>query len=372
MTDDKKQEIADAFGLNTDPLADLEPVFNQELSHIDPFEPFIEEILESDSLSKDTIDFYRRDFRDWKAMMDEMNRHPACPNQNHVLEFIEREKQKGNKPEYIKGRIRRLKRVFEYWQREDSFPHRAEFNPFEMAQEKADWGDETKKEHHHVPLDDLRERIRGIIHVQDRAIVVTQLKCMLRARELCNIKLSEINIQHPDVKDAYPELGTHDRVEDRPNTLYIPPNPNSEVPLPGRQGNKSKRPKVIPLDDETRQVLIDYLLVRPDVDSPWLFLSGAYGQIDLERVNAPWHEAFRPEYGETDQHKALSSHFGRHFTTDYLKQEAGMAREKVQYLRGDIVGGTEFGERGAIDTYLHGHFSKVKDDYIEGIFKLGL
>lgn len=364
---DKHQEIADAFGRDLDPLADHEQTFKQ--IEADPFGLFLEEGV--NGVSESTLGDYERDIRDWKALMSEKGRHPACPNEKHVREFIERQLE-DNQPSYAKIRIRRLKKAFRFFVEEAAFPHSTDYNPFDSAESKIEFGKESKKEYHNVPLDDLRERVRSIKNVQDRAMVVLQLKAMLRGQELSNIKLSEINIQHPGLNETYPELGTHDRVKDRPNSVYIPPNPNTSVPVEGREGNKSKRPKVIPLDDETRQALVDYLLVRPDIDRPWLFLSQTYQKTGIAQVNRPWKEAFRPEYGETDEHRAISSHFGRHFTTDYLKQETDMAREKVQYLRGDKVGGSEFGERGAIDTYLHGHFSKVRDEYLDGIFRLGL
>ena len=368
------EEIAEVFGRDLDPLAKYESKFIHELD-VDPFAKFLEEsIYPDDEVSESVEEDYERDIRRWKEMMEDMGRHPACPKESHVIELIRRERdERGNSANYIQHRVRRINRAFSYFQNDPKWPHDTDFQPFETAKEKADFGEKTKKEHHHIPLNELSDRIQGIKHIQDRAIVVTQLKLMLRAKELRNIRLEEINIQHSDIQEAYPELGTHNRVADRPNSLYIPPNPNSRSPTQGRQGNKSKIPKVLPLDDEIRQVLIDYLLIRPDVDQPTLFLSDGYNKMRLERVNQPWHEAFRPEYGETEQHKPVSSHFGRHFTTDYLKQEAELAREKVQYLRGDVIGGDRFsGDKAAIDTYLHGHYSKVKEPYLETIFKLGI
>lgn len=51
---------------------------------------------------------------------------------------------------------------------------------------------------------------------------------------------------------------------------------------------------MLPLDEELRRLWINYLLIRPDNDEPWLFLSRtSHTQVDDETVNLAWKAAFR-------------------------------------------------------------------------------
>lgn len=86
------------------------------------------------------------------------------------------------------------------------------------------------------------------------------LKLGPRAGEVCNIQIRDINISHHELKDTYPELGTHPAVKDRLNAIYIPHD---------RDGNKSWNPRLLPLDEELRWLLMRYLFIREQVDEPW-------------------------------------------------------------------------------------------------------
>lgn len=67
---------------------------------------------------------------------------------------------------------------------------------------------------------------------------------------------------------------------------------------------------------------INYLLIRPDNEEQWLFLSRtSHSQVDDEAVNLACKDAFHPEYGETDTHRAVTSHYGRHRFTTYWRVE---------------------------------------------------
>ena len=212
-----------------------------------------------------------------------------------------------------------------------------------------------------ISSDSLRDKIDEVENVRDKAIIVTQLKLGLRATELCNIKLAEIDLQHPEINDHYPEMGTADALDGRSNAIYIPHD---------RQGNKSERPRVLPPDDELRMVLIPYLLMRPDVDRPWLFLSQqAYARIDDKDVNARWKASFHPEYAETDKHEQVTSKFGRHRFTTYWRTEKGLNEELVKYMRGDKQSAGKMRKEG-IDYYVHTYYEDIREVYLREIFKL--
>jgi integrase/recombinase XerD len=216
-----------------------------------------------------------------------------------------------------------------------------------------------------VTLDELQDVVSDITHIRDLAIVALQLKLGLRATEVCNIKLSELHIQNSDVLDHYGGMGTARGLQGRKNALYIPHD---------RDGNKSRRPRLLPFDDELRSVLVRYLLIRPDNGEPWLFLSkNARQQLRKKAVNKDvWKANFHPEYAETDDHRAITSHFGRHYFTTFWRVEKDMNREKIKYMRGDTAGSATLSDMGAIDEYIHTYFEDIEEVYREQIFKLNV
>ena len=96
--------------------------------------------------------------------------------------------------------------------------------------------------------------IADVKHIRDRAFIVTRSKLGLRASEMANIRICELNITSSEVEKHYPNMGSSPRIARLNNAVYIPHN---------RQGNKSKRPRVLPVDEELRRLWRNYLLIRP-------------------------------------------------------------------------------------------------------------
>ncbi|MFB6310159.1 MAG: tyrosine-type recombinase/integrase [Salinirussus sp.] len=361
--DAQRAEIAAAFGQDLDPLAEYKTAF--ERMDADPFDLFLADVMSTKDRSERTLDGYVRTFRQWRAFMAERDRHPACPSEGHVKAFIRRElEERDNRPATIKNKLHRLNRVYRYWQDDPAFPHPQDYNPIKLAKSKMDFSEKAKKEPPRIPIEDLRNILAEVTHIRDRAIIVTQLKLGLRATEVCNLKLSEVCIENVEARRHYPEMCTYPALEDHQNAVYIPHH---------REGNKSKRPRMLPLDDEMRRVLLRYLLIRPATDAPWVFLSkNTYGQLHRESVSDVWADAFHPEYEETERHAAVSSHFGRHRFTTYWQVEKEASRELVKYMRGDTAGSADFRERGAIDEYIHTYYEDIETLYRENIYKLGV
>ena len=203
-----------------------------------------------------------------------------------------------------------------------------------------------------------------VTHVRDRALIAMQLKLGLRATEIANIKLSELDITDHEVQRHYTDMGTASQVARFEDAVFIPSD---------RPGNKSERPRMLPIDDEMRRVLTNYLLVRPDADEPWMFLSRTnHTRIDDETVNLAWKRAFHPEYAETPHHRAVTSHYGRHRFTTYWRVEQDMNRELIKYMRGDTSAGGPTDRAGGIDNYIHSYYEDIEPLYRERIYKLGV
>ncbi|MBB6090759.1 tyrosine-type recombinase/integrase [Halobacterium salinarum] len=362
---DPRQELADAFGRELDPLAQFEETFIE--TEIDPFELYEENRLASKDLSDSTVEEYRRSFRQWREFMDQQGRHPACPNESHITGFIKYHRdERGNSVGTIKNRLMYLNQAYQYWQDDAAFPHPQDYNPIDLAKATADLTHEGPKEPPRLSVDELRGKVEEITHIRDRAIVLMQLKLGLRATEVCNIKLSEIHLSNRDVQDHYDSMGEAKALKERnrKHAVYIPHE---------RDGNKSRKPRMLPLDDELRRALLRYLLIRPDNGEPWLFLSQTTReQMTKQGVNEIWKSAFQPEYAETEDYRGITSHFGRHRFTTYWRVEQDLNRELIKYMRGDTAGSANLKDRGAIDEYIHTYYEDIEPIYREQIYKLSV
>ena len=357
--------FASVFSENDDPLSQHSDQF-YEIS-ADPFNYFIETVLKNDENieSEETLKSYRRTYDQWRDYMGGISdRHPACPKTEHVRSFIGwRRDVHNNTQRTIKGKISRLSRTYEYWQRKENMPHPKSWNPFEVGPEEADFGTDPDKKYPDVDLDDLRAKFCDITNIRQQAIIGQQLKHGLRATEICNLKISEVHISHQELQQEYPDLGSAKELGDHTNVVYIPSD---------RDGNKSTNPKLLPIDDELRWLLINQLLIRPNVDEPWVFLSKrSFTQMDASGVNKEWKKAFHPEYAGTADLKPVTSHFGRHWFSSYWRLTEGMQREHVQYMRGDSIQPEE-SPPDTLDTYLHPKYAHIEDEYRQNIFKLNL
>lgn len=359
--DDARYAIADAFDRDLDPLMEYASTFEEVDEN--PFTVFKQAILVPRGLQQKTLDDYDRVFTEWRDHMTEQGRHPACPNEDHVMAFIRRElDEKGHVTATVKRKLAALNAAYEFWQDDAGFPHPQDYNPFESAVQKVSFPDAEEKDYPRIDLEDLRDRVNSVKHHRDRAILALQIKCGLRAGELCNLKLADVNITDSDLRDHYPALGTHEMIVDRENAIYIAAGQE-------RKGNKSDRPRVLPLDDELRRIILRYLLVRPAVEEPWLLLSKRrFRQLDIGDVNRVWTNTFHPEYEETDRHKAVTSHYGRHWFTTFWKVHQGINAELVHYMRGDEAGTSI--EEGAMHHYIHTYYEDIEKIYRECIFKL--
>jgi len=358
-------DYADAFGRSNDPLAQYSDAFYKVP---DPFAHFVKNVLENrDRIESEfTTTNYQRTYRQWRTHMESVapDRHPACPNSQHVKSFIEWQRDvHDNSRRTIKGKLSRLAQAYEYWQDKPDLPHPPDYHPFEIARKETSLGNNPTKNYYDLTLEALRVEFQEIENILHRAIIGLQLKQGERASEVCNLKIPELNLSHQEVQTHYPELGTHPAIGDRTDVIYVPQD---------RDGNKSSNPRLIPIDNELRWLLIRYLLTRPQVDEPWVFLSKrTFTQMDPNGVNDIWKEEFHPEYGETEKYKPITSHFGRHWFSSWCRLEIGMSRENVQYLRGDKVAPIEeFPD--AIDEYLHPNYELIEDSYRSEVFNLDI
>ena len=359
-------EIADAFNRTIDPLAKFDERF-QEID-ADPFQLWLDEVVHQSGFADGTIIAIERRVNQWcNFMWSRYDRHPSVPTTIQVTDFArhylnERDNSEGT----VAAKLSTLEQAYGYFQDELAFPHPENYSPFESAKNKLKLSRDDPQDHHPIPYGELKEFIKfEVKHIRDRALIIIQIKLGLRASEVTNIKLSELHITNSELQDHYDELGTHPILNGRPNAIYIPHT---------RDRNKSKRPRVLPLDDELRRVLLQYLLCRPDTGSPWVFLSKSGGKkMNYTNINDIWKKYFRPKYGPTEEYRGVSSHYGRHRFTTWFRLKKGWPRAKIKYLRGDLQSSGDLNStKEAIDTYIHAEYEGIEDQFRRDSYKLGI
>lgn len=362
---DPRETLADSFDRSLDPLAEFGAELEATFARLDtdPLDMAKEEVVETRDLTERTREQYGRVFGQWRRHMQRQGRHVACPSEEHVREFIEFERErKGNADKTVISKLQLLNVAYEYWQDDPAFPHPQDYNPFGLMQKKASFSEEQPKKPPRITTQELRTILEDVTDIRDLAILTLQLKLGLRATELCNLRIQDIHIVDEELSRQLERLGSCSILSDKQNALYIPHD---------REGNKSPCPRLLPLDDESRRVLSRYLLIRPTKDTPEVFLSKArHMPLNKQVVNSVWKEAFHPEYEETGDRRAVTSHFGRHRFTTHWRVEADLNRELIKYLRGDRAGSTDPEDRASINEYIHTYYRDIESVFRNQIFIL--
>jgi len=71
---------------------------------------------------------------------------------------------------------------------------------------------------------------------------------------------------------------------------------------------------------------------------------------------------------ETDEHRAVTNHFGRHRFTTYWRIEQDVSRQLVKYMHGDRTGAYQ--QDQGMNAYLHAYYEDIEELYRERIYEL--
>lgn len=250
------------------------------------------------------------------------------------------------------------------------------------------------------------------------AVILTLLKTGVRIGELINIDLRCVHIgdgdgeTHPfwqSVLDRY-EVSMRSEVRDKPDSMYIYTHFNENTEKMNeirKRGNKRKDDdgSVIPLDDELKTALVEYLLTRnpphnhekQDTAIP-LFCKPSngglerltYGSVRSQFGTINTSSGTLAEYGwyeeGADTEDNVFMHYFRHYFTDNLKHNHGVYRGwmptgVIAYLRGDVdksatVGSERSESTARENTYSHSDWRNwainVEKPYLNNIYKFGV
>ncbi|ELY95121.1 integrase family protein [Natrialba hulunbeirensis JCM 10989] len=228
-----------------------------------------------------------------------------------------------------------------------------------------------------LTVSQLGNFIKSIPKPHYRASALLHAKNGIRNGENNNIDLPHLHLDHPDYYRFLEkrDIELHEQIKERPDSLYIPSEPTIGEEYNGEvrgAGNKRKNDTIIPIDMETKFMLLNWLAVRPLAEYPhplWVTQ-------DNTRVH---HQSFRSyikncavEAGLIDDtaDRKFSVHWFRHFFTTQLRPGHGNYSEyleptMIKYLRGDV-------EDDIMEVYTHDWGNTIRAEYIDSIYQFGI
>lgn len=263
-----------------------------------------------------------------------------------------------------------VNRFYDYMTRVEEF----ESNPMALVTEEMNETIDSNPTRRDISISDMRSFVGDVGHPLERTVVLTLLKTGMRVGELCNLDLRDVNLAFSDVPTELDvDLSPRASLSHRPDSLFVSSTPqrgheaNGEVRT---ASNKRIRDTVIPVDDELKASLIEWLAIRPDpvsvADPLFVNTKEEWGSrltpqdvryvVEKRARDRGW---YRTGGGATEN---VTPHYFRHFFTTHLRDRTG-DRGVVQYLRGDVAG-------DVIDTYTHNWGDRVRTVYEANIYSL--
>lgn len=250
------------------------------------------------------------------------------------------------------------------------------YNAIALVLEDRPWNDDRTTERRDLSLKQMREAILSVNHPLLLCILMLLIKTGMRASELANLDMRDINLDHHWFKEHFPECRKH--LEDRPDTLYIAP--RSEIGVGDvvngeerKDPNKRIRGTYVPIDKETKAVILLWLAIRPPSRSPaepllTLTVPGS-STIAGDRLRADyiwdqvsdWAEA----QGWWDADATLESNVSPNYFRHFFRTVFGARtddQQLVKYFRGD--------KGDAMEDYMHYWESHVREPYLQAIYKI--
>lgn len=332
----------------------------------DPVGYFLDDITYHGKTER-TREYYERVLRNFESFLDSGAQPVVLADASHrdcmaYVHDLRGEKSDSTVATYASY----LHRFYAYMNQVGTF----ERNPMALVIEEMDETIDTDPQRREISVPEMRSFVRDLTHPLERAVVVTLLKTGVRAGELCNLDLRDLNLGGGQLA-----TGEHVRaqLEGRPGSLYVSADPTQGAVINGekrRAANKRKRATTIPIDGELTGVLERWLAIRPDPQSVaeplFTSTSGDWGTRltpDMVHHLVEQHARDRGWYRDGGgAAENVTPHYFRHFFTTHLRDRTG-DRGIVKYLRGDVA-------QDVIDTYTHEWGDRVRTVYEEYIYEI--
>jgi len=152
-----------------------------------------------------------------------------------------------------------LNRFYDYMARVGAFAD----NPMALVMEEMSESIDTNPTRRDISVGEMQSFVGTIAHPLERAVIVTLLKTGMRVGECCNLDLRDLHLELPELDLAWePRVG----LERRPSSVFVSSEPARGTAVNGEErtaSNKRKRETVVPVDDELRAALLEWLPSAP-------------------------------------------------------------------------------------------------------------
>jgi hypothetical protein len=184
--------------------------------------------------------------------------------------------------------------------------------------------------------------------------------------------------------------------------VYIPSEPENGEEFRGEvrtYGNKTSEGKLLPIDRETKRILLDWIAMRPKVGHPHPLFSTRGSNIrHHSRAGTPLNKLKQEmrDYGikveyvtdsddedNEEEEKNMDNHYFRHFFSTNMQDGKGTYDDaewswgKIKIIRGDLVSDEDDNGQGASSdglqaTYTHDWGNLIREPYLRDIYNFGL
>ncbi len=226
-----------------------------EGQHVDTIEYFLQDI-EHHGRNERTAAAYRRVLSEYETFLQErFDTTPPAASYRDCMAWIH-EMRSTHSESTVATYASYLNRFYSYLERVGH----AEENPMTVVLEEMNETIESNPTRRDITLAEMRAFVADVRHPLHRAIIVLLLKTGLRAGELCNLDLIDCHLAH-GAKDWQPRA----HIAGRPDSLFISTEHTYGEESGGEQrtaSNKRKRETVIPIDEEVKRALVQWLAIR--------------------------------------------------------------------------------------------------------------
>lgn len=260
-------------------------------------------------------------------------------------------------------------------QRSETFAD-IDYNAIAVVIEDRSWDDDRTTERRDLSLKQMREAIQSVNHPLLLCMLMVLVKTGMRASELANMDLRDINLDHHWFNEHFPEC--RENLQEKPDTMYIATRSEIEIGYvvngeERKDPNKRKRGTYVPIDAETKAVMLLWLAIRPPSRSPadpFLTLTVPGGETipgDRLRADYIWVKVsdWAEEQGWWSSDATLESNVSPHYFRHFFRTVFGAQTDDqllVKYFRGD--------KNDAMDEYMHYWGELVRDPYLQSIYKI--
>lgn len=231
-----------------------------------------------------------------------------------------------------------------------------------------------------------------------RAIILTHLKTGVRIGELINMDLCTVDLDHPcyeRVLERY-DVELVDELRGYTDVIYIPSDISVGDEVRGEirdSSNKRKHDSLIPIDQELKSALLEYILIRPYTpDHPSQaqpFFTTRVGtsngsprctKAGLNAAIVRESPGYLKEYGWWEPgaptEEKVTSHFFRHYFSHNHKELRGLhddflPRRVIKYIRGDAPDHNDALERDYDQSNWDQWERQIKEPYLNSVYQFG-